>query len=143
MLVMERYIDYLSMSSRRRRGRVIFESQGPREDALHQLEYARLLVDGTQWVREGAFRNWLEPGVNFRPKRGSDPGELADFLARDLYEWARSNCQGSPKWWQNFSRKIYLRGDGALGKFGVKVFPDSDIRENVEDHRRQVALLAH
>jgi hypothetical protein len=41
MLLMERYIDFLAMSGQRRRGRVVFESQGAREDALHQLECAR------------------------------------------------------------------------------------------------------
>lgn len=138
-LLMERYVDFLAMSGRKRPGRVIFESQGPKEDALHQLEYARLLVEGTQWVPESAFRNWVEPGVRFCPKQGSDPGELADLLARDVYEWAKSGCQDSPKWWAEFSPKTYLRGDGAMGKFGVKVFPDSDIRERVEEHRHWVS----
>ena len=31
--------------------------------------------------------------------------------------------------------KIYRRGDGRMGKFGAKVFPDSDIRDRVEAHR--------
>ena len=61
--------------------------------------------------------------MHFQPKRGSDPTELADLLARDLYEWVRSGCQEPPKWWDRFRNKIYCRGDGALGKFGVKVFP--------------------
>jgi hypothetical protein len=137
-LLMERYIDFLAMSGNRRRGRVIFESQGPAEDALHQRDYANLLVNGTQWVGERSFQQWLEPGVTFRFKRGSDPTELSDLFARDLYEWANSECAAIPKWWSLFSRKIFARDDGQKGKFGVKLFPDEGVRERVEAHRQEV-----
>jgi hypothetical protein len=61
--------------------------------------------------------------------------ELADMLARDLYEWVDSDCTAVPKWWRLFNRKVYCREDGRMGKFGIKVFPDSDIRERIEEHR--------
>jgi len=137
LLLLERYIDFLYSEKVQRLGRVIFESQGPLEDAVHQLEYARVLVDGSQWVHPSAFRNWLEPGLKFQPKIGSDPSEIADMFARDLYEWIRGDCVGEPKRFGLFSRKVYCREDGAMGKFGVKVFPDSDIRENVLKHREK------
>ena len=89
------------------------------------------------WVAPAAFRSWLETGLRFVPKRGSDPTELADIASRDLYEWVRSGCTGNPTHWQRLSRKVYCRGDGQMGKFGIKVFPDHDIRERIEEHRRR------
>jgi hypothetical protein len=134
-LLLERYIDFLHSESPQRLGTVIFESQGTLEDAIHQLEYARTLVHGSQWVAGKSFQLWLEPGLTFCPKCGSDPMEIADMFARDLFEWTRSECTGTPKRWEIFSRKIYHRGDGKMGKFGVKIFPDSDIRERIDAHR--------
>lgn len=135
LMLLERYIEFLVAQTPKRLGRVIFESQGSVEDANHQLEYARILLDGSQWVPDSAFRNWLEPGLRFQPKCGSDPMEISDMFARDLFEWVRSDCTNTPKRWELFSRKIYYREDGNMGKFGVKVFPDSDIRERIEAHR--------
>ncbi len=142
VMLLERYIDFLSNAPKSRLGRVTFESQGPKEDATHQLEYARTLLDGSQWVPEGAFRSWLETGLRFTPKRGSHPVELADMLARDLHEWVRDGCQGTPKRWELFSDKIYCREDGQMGKFGVKIFPDTGIRENIEKHRKRCGAKA-
>lgn len=135
IMLLERYIDFLSSSAPKRLGRVTFESQGPLEDAYHQLEYARTLIDGSQWVPDSAFRSWLETGPRFTTKSGSDPMELADMMSRDLHEWVRGECANTPKRWDLLSRKIHRRGDGRMGKFGVKVFPDSDIRDAIEAHR--------
>ena len=134
-LLMERYVDYLATSSKEMMGRVTFESQGPKEDAQHQLGYAQLLLDGTQWVSGADFRNWLETGPRFTPKSNSHPMELADMFSRDLYEWVRDGCVTTPRRWELFQSKIYCRGDGMRGKFGVKVFPDSEIRDIIEAHR--------
>jgi hypothetical protein len=135
-LLLERFIDFLACCDPQCLGRVRFESQGPREDAELQLEYTRLLLEGSQWVSEKAFQSRLETGVHFSPKRGSDPSELSDFFARDLFEWTRSGCVDQPKWWNPFCAKVYVRGNGSMGKFGIKIFPDSDIREQIENHRR-------
>jgi hypothetical protein len=137
VMLLERYVDFLATSSGGRLGRVTFESQGPKEDAAHQLEYARVLVHGTQWMPPSDFQHGLEAGVRFRPKYGSDPLELADILARDLYEWVASDCEGSPHRWHVFNPKIYCRDDRQMGKFGIKVFPDSRIRDKIEAHRKQ------
>jgi len=135
IILLERYVDFLATSPTKRLGRVTFESQGPREDAYHQLEYTRTLLEGSQWVPSSAFRGWLETGLRFMPKSGSSPMELADMFSRDLYEWIRGDCGVTPKRWDLFSEKVYCRGDGQRGKFGVKVFPDSDIRDRIETHR--------
>ena len=144
-MLLERYVDYLLVhGDQRKMGRVTFESQGAREDAEHQIQFARLLLEGTQWVPESAFQQAIQPGASFVPKSGSHPTELADLLARDLYEWARSGCQAPPRRWEVFTEKMYCRGDGTSGKFGVKVFPDSDIRDAVEAHRdKRLAMDAN
>lgn len=74
--------------------------------------------------------------MEFRPKQGSDPIELADMLSRDLYEWLESGCTGDPGRWDVFTEKTYCRDDGRRGKFGIKVFPAEDIEEAVMAHRR-------
>lgn len=96
-LLLERYVDFLANDTDPRYGRITFESQGPREDAYHQREYAGVLLDGTQWVPEAAFRNWLETGLRFETKGKSDPTEIADMLSRDLFEWIRGDCTTTPK----------------------------------------------
>jgi hypothetical protein len=135
MMLLERYVDMLATAPSKHLGRVTFESQGPKEDAIHQLEYARVLLDGSQWVPDSAFRGWLETGLRFAPKQGSHPCELSDFFSRDIFEWVRSGCTSTPKWWDLYCAKIYVRGDGLMGKFGLKVFPDTDIREDILNHR--------
>lgn len=136
-MLMERYVDYLATTaSPRSSGRVTLESIGPKEDAQHQMDYARLLLDGSQWVPGTAFRYWLETGLRFMPKSGSHPIELADMASRELYEWIRDGCATENGRWPLFSKKIYCRGDGLMGTFGVKVFPDSDIRAEILNHRR-------
>ena len=137
VLLLERYADYIANARSERVGRVTFESQGPREDAIHQMEFARVLIYGSQWLAPASFRNWLETGLRFAPKRGSEPTELADMVARSLYEWIRNGCEGIPDKWESLSRKIYCRGDGRMGKFGVKIFPDHDLRDRIERHRRE------
>ncbi len=136
IILLERYVDYIASREPRLIGRVTFESQGPREDAYHQLEYARVLMDGSQWLAPAAFRSWLETGLRFVPKRGSEPTELADMVSRDLYEWVRSDCEAIPARWERLSGKVHCRGDGQMGKFGIKVFPDHDIRDRIDAHRR-------
>jgi len=135
-MLLERYVDFLATTNGQRSlAQVVFESQGPLEDAVHQRDYVRVLIEGTQWVADGAFRDWLQTGVRFTPKQGSDPMELADMLSRDLYEWVRDDCANAPGRWPVLSQKIYCRDDRQLGKFGVKVFPDSDIRDQIQAHR--------
>ncbi|MEO7667334.1 MAG: hypothetical protein ABIU97_09930 [Dehalococcoidia bacterium] len=138
-MLLERYVDFLAYSVARPMGIVSFESIGPKEDAEHQRDFADLLLHGTQWVPDSAFRNHLVTGARFEPKAGSAPSELADMWARDLFEWGRAECVGEPGRFNLFEGRIYCRGDLQLGKFGVKVFPDSTIRERIQDHRLKVA----
>ncbi len=136
MLLIERYLDFLNSLPIKHMGRVTLESIGSREDALHQSDYARLLLEGSQWVSDKAFRSYLETGLRFLTKQGSNPLEISDMFSRDLFEWVRSECTATPKRWRLFNQKIYCRGDGMMGKFGLKVFPDTDLRDLIENHRR-------
>lgn len=138
-LLLERYTDYLASSSPTGLGNVSFERQGPREDAVHQFEYARLLVQGTQWVSATEFRHLLQPGLTFTPKSASHPMELADLVAREIYEWVAGGCVSRSSMWDVLTSKIYKRTDGLRGTFGVKVFPDSDLREHILAHRNSVS----
>jgi Protein of unknown function (DUF3800) len=136
-MLLERFIDFRATSTgERTRSKVLLEAQGPREDAEHQRVYADVLLQGTQWVPESAFQQWLETGVLFPAKHGSDPMELADMVSRDVYEWVEGGCTGTLGRWGLLSERIYRRGDGMQGKFGIKIFPDADIREVIEAHRR-------
>ena len=134
-LLLERFVDYLHDRRSYPLGSLVLEAQGPRENAEHQLAVAETLVHGTQWVSERAFRRYVEPGVTFVPKQGSHPVELGDMLARDVYEWIRSDCRDEPRRWRLWGDKLYRRGDLRMGRFGLKVFPDSDIRDRIEAHR--------
>lgn len=136
-MLMERVVDCLWARAEPSIGRVRFESIGPAEDVERQYEYTRLLRFGTQWIPHRAFSQWLAPGVEFDIKGRSGPTEIADMFVRDLFEWARDGCVTQPKRWAFFSSRIYKRGDGGRGKFGVKVFPDSDIRSPIESHRNE------
>ena len=137
-MLLERYLDYLHHRGADDRGRVTLEAQGSREDAEHQRAYVDLLLNGTQWVPPAAFRDYLETGVRFRGKQGSHPLELSDMLARDVFEWIRSDCLEPPSRWSIFESKLYGRGDLRSGKFGLKVFPAEDIRDHVEAHRERM-----
>ncbi len=136
-MLLERFVDFRATSTgERTRSKVLLEAQGPREDAEHQRVYADVLLHGTQWVPESAFQQWLETGVLFPAKHGSDPMELADMASRDIYEWVEAGCTGTPGRWRMLGDRVYCRGDRMQGKFGIKVFPDADIRDAIEAHRR-------
>lgn len=137
-LLLERYADFLAHEPNSPRGRLTLEAQGPKEDAEHQLAYVETLLDGTQWVSGGDLQKYLEAGLLFEPKSGSRPTELADLVARDVFEWIRSECQKFPPTWAFWEDKLYQRGDLRMGKFGLKVFPDSDIRDRIEVQRSRV-----
>jgi hypothetical protein len=80
LLLLERYVDFLATSPVERLGRVTFEQQGKKEDAFHQLEYARHLCEGSQWISHDVFQDWVEPGLQFIPKSGSHPAELSGHV---------------------------------------------------------------
>jgi hypothetical protein len=137
-LVAERFVDFLySDNTLKPCGKLVFESIGSLEDAKHQRAFSELLISGSEFVSDGCFRGWLQPGCDFRPKSGSSPLELADQAGRSMLQWARSNFSMDHEFLRDWSQKIHVRDDGLQGKFGVKVFPDDDIRQKVLEIRRQ------
>lgn len=137
-MLLERYIDCLHHDNHDWRGRVTLEAQGSREDAEHQQAFVELLLQGTQWVPDSAFRSYLETGLRFVGKGGSHPTELSDMLARDVFEWIRSDCRREPARWSIFEDKLYHRGDLRSGKYGLKVFPAAGVDELVEEQRNKI-----
>ena len=134
-LLFEHYVDFLAHDPREPIGRVVWEAQGPREDAEHQRDFVDTLLSGTRRTSESAFRRFLEPGLSFVPKSGSHPTELSDMLARDVFEWIRDDCASEPAGWPIFGARFYRRGDGVSGEFGLTVFPDTDIKDRVAAQR--------
>lgn len=129
--VAERFVDLLFAADMRPCGTLVFESIGNLEDALHQRAFADLLIHGSEFVTDGCFRGWLRPGCQFRIKGGSHPLELADLAARAMHTWTRSRMPDDHPFWRLWAKRISGRGDLERGKFGVKIFPDADIRERV------------
>lgn len=122
------------------KGRLVFESIGGREDALHQRALADLLLHGSEFVADGCFRGCIEPGCSFAVKGGSSPLELADLCARWIMTFFRDGQPHDHRFWSIVAPKIYASGL-EKGKFGLKVFPDSDIREEVLALRRAIMEL--
>lgn len=60
------------------------------------------------------------------------------MLARDVFEWIRSDCQREPPRWSIFEDKFYHRGDLRSGKYGLKVFPIAGVDEQVEAQRDEI-----
>ena len=137
-LLLELYVDFLAHEPSEPVGRVVWEAQGPREDAEHQRDFVDTLLGGTRRTSESAFRRFLEPGVSFVPKSGSHPIELSDMLARDMFEWIRGDCLVEPLRWSIFGDKFYRRDDPASGEFGLAVFPDLDIRHHIQTYRERI-----
>ena len=136
-LLLERFIDFLAYHPDRPRASIVMESQQARQNAMHQVTVAQTIVQGTEYVAPQGFQRFLIPGVEFVGKQGTHPTELADMLARDVFEWIRSDCRHDPPRWALFQDKFYKRENLRRGKFGLKVFPDSDIAAEVEDNRNR------
>lgn len=134
-LIMERFINFLHSSGSSPKPRITFEAQGGKENAIHQRAVANLQIYGTRYITDSEFRQYLHPGCFFSPKSGSSPLEIADIVARDVFEWAKSKFQESPPYWDILSKKWYKRDDALRCKHGLKVFPDFDIRDLILAHR--------
>lgn len=135
----ERFVDILHADQELKPcGRLVFESIGNLEDARHQRAFADLLIHGSEFVSDGCFRGWLRPGCEFRTKRGSHPLELSDLAARAMLNWTRAGFANDHAFLKTWADKISTRQEVEQGKFGVKVFPDADIRDKILGVRTQV-----
>lgn len=139
--VAERLVDMLYADANRPCGSLLFESIGNLEDALHQRAFADLLIHGSEFVSDGCFRGWLKPGCQFRTKAGSHPLELADLAARAMLTWTREGMPADHAFWALWASRIAMRDDLEKGRFGVKIFPDGDVRGQVMEMRRAAKRL--
>lgn len=140
--VAERFVDMLFCDQKNKPcGCLVFESIGNLEDALHQRAFADLLIHGSEFVSDGCFRGWLRPGCRFKTKEGSHSLELADLAARALLTWTRAGFPDEHDFWRLWAKRISTQDEIERGKFGVKIFPDQDIREWVLEMRRRVKGL--
>lgn len=113
------------------RGRVVFESRGPREDANMQYEFARLFLDGTSYVAPTWFRRQFFPGIEFRAKEANATGlQLADLAARPCGEKVL-NLPAMPPRWEAFREKLVPGIETAHSIVGMKIVPWEDKYLNV------------
>ena len=64
--------------------------------------------------------------------------ELADLAARAMLVWSRDGMPITGAFWDFWAARISARPELERGRFGLKVFPDVDIREAVIAMREQV-----
>ena len=117
-LLLEQFVEFLCQSEAPSMGRVIFESQLAHKDALHQAAHTYLLLNGTQSISDKTFRDCLEIGCHFHTKSGSSGTELADLVARECFEWVRSDCKEEPKFWNELKTKWFNQSEP-----GPRIFP--------------------
>jgi len=122
----ERLVMGLHLETDDRRGQLVAESRGPKEDALLQYEFARLLLYGTSYVPDTWFRHQLLPGIKFETKDARLAGlELADILGRSCVEKVMAPTV-SPLWWREGSPKLFQSRETKNSPLGMKIVPWAD-----------------
>ncbi len=106
---------------------LIAESRGPKEDALLQHEFARLLLQGTSYISPSWFRQQLNPGITFESKgaRFSSGLQVADLLARPCAEKV-VKPDSEPERWPEFRSKLCQGRETKNSILGLKIVPWDD-----------------
>jgi hypothetical protein len=105
------------------KARLIFESRGPKEDALLQYEFARLFLDGTAYLSAAYFRHQFFPGLAFKSKDDNDSGlQIADLLVRPCADKALAP-ESEPERWEAFRSKLCSGRKTENSIIGLKVMP--------------------
>ncbi len=122
--VIERLALCLDIEFNGGRARVIAESRGPKEDALLQHEFARLLLQGTSYISSSWFRQQLHPGITFEGKGGafSSGLQVADLLGRPCAEKVLSP-DSDPIRWAEFRAKLCPGRETKNSLIGLKIVP--------------------
>lgn len=103
--------------------RFVAEARGPLEDTQLQYEYARVLIQGTSYMRPGWFRQVLPPGVAFEPKGTNSTGlQLADLVARPVGDKVLDQ-QANPYLWDELRVKMCPGVETQNSILGFKVMP--------------------
>jgi hypothetical protein len=125
--VLERLALCLDVEFSGGRARVIAESRGPKEDALLQYEFARLLLQGTSYISSSWFRQQLHPGITFEGKGGpfSSGLQVADLLGRPCGEKVL-RPESDPVRWVEFRAKLCPGRETKNSLIGLKIVPWDD-----------------
>jgi len=103
--------------------RVVAEARGPLQDTELQYEYARLLIQGTSYIRDGWFRKAFPPGVTFEPKTtNSTDLQLADLAARPVGDKV-INKRKNPYMWDEVRLKMCPIVETQNSILGLKIMP--------------------
>ncbi len=115
------------------RAKIIFESRGPREDAMLQHEVAGLFLDGTSYVSPTWFRRQFLPGIEFHGKGANTTGlQLADLVARPCGEKVLAPETVPPRW--DVLKKKLCRGRQTRHSIlGLKIVPWEERYEDLWD----------
>jgi len=121
--VLERLALCLDVEFNGGRARVVAESRGPKEDALLQHEFARLLLQGTSYISSSWFRQQLHPGITFEARRCLLVRlQVADLLGRPCAEKAL-NPDSDPARWAEFRAKLCPGRETKNSLIGLKIVP--------------------
>jgi len=121
--LMERIAMTLDLYYRGATARVVAEARGPLQDTELQYEYARLLIQGTSYIRDGWFRKAFPPGVTFEPKTTNSTGlQLADLAARPVGDKV-INKRKNPYMWDEVRLKMCPIVETQNSILGLKIMP--------------------
>ena len=113
------------------RAQLVAEARGPLDDARVQYEFARLHIEGTSYVSAAWFREYLEPGIEFRAKKDNISGlQIADLLARPCGEKVL-HPESTPARWPQFRDKLCTGRETDHSILGLKVTPWHDRYEEI------------
>lgn len=134
--VIERFVTFLRQE--KAKGRIVFESRNPRQNAYLQWEYSMMHVAGTQFVRASLFNEKLPTGIVFAEKSDGEIGlELADMVVGTTRHRV-ADPDGPTAGWGALEQG-YWRGTNPNepGQVGLKVFPGNLARELLGHHLDQ------
>ena len=120
--VIERFVTFLEQNNST--GRVIYEHRDPWRNAYLQLEYVRMHVSGTRYLRSSQFNRVLPCWIEFVPKDKRLVGlELADLIVGPTSRKVAAPEAEMIEW--EAVKKTMWRGSNpsASGQMGLKVFP--------------------
>lgn len=121
--ILERFVHYLHNQAGDARGIVIAERIGDKETAQLKHEYARLRLEGTQYISPSWFRYQLSDSLFFADKNDLIPGlEMTDIIARPTAEKVK-DPSSVPVRWEPIKTKFYDGTQGRPESYGLKVFP--------------------
>jgi len=123
----------LSLSRRKRKGDVMAESRGGREDRRLKASFERIATEGTEHLSADRFREVLtSTELKVKPKLNNIAGlQIADLVAYPAYRYMLAKLTSTEQD-DNFSKKIsgiltekkFERSpDGVVEGWGIKLLP--------------------